>query len=598
MSVVRTRNPDMVSILMGESSVAMSEALAVSAQTAEHLADGIASFQHEGNVWLELDGYYAQLAILNTLKEVRLPIVSSSHCIFKEGQPKYLRVSMLKPHSPILVLKASEQGEDETDALIDFMLKQNDADLCWPADDTKSVKFFEYYALLKGQVGKTVYDSLNTSGTQLTAVYLRESQGSMMIVAVGNVLIPYGEKLLASLQNSTIYEFENQTLSQLRFVPTTEKTEKVLLGNAEFAHKLGKEKLGLHTDYSGVGFVPGPQNSVREIGVSSRVLMDPQGCHQVEPQFFTSMYSALDYRVNTHGREPTLVSLDALEHRLNVVSMVMSYDLKTSQWFCGHPSRTSEISFSNHAFDELVLEDDIKELIHACVLHRTAKLDAIANKDTGALFLLSGAPGTGKTLCAESVAELLRKPLYKVGMGELGTDAQLLDQNLQRILRLAERWSAILLLDEADVFMSKRGDDLERNALVATALKHLEYYCGTLMLTTNMSSNIDPAFKSRITMAVHFPEPTVDKMSSIWRTLLKRAGFDQTALEPHMGQLLSYKVNGREIKNTCSTALALARFRNVTPSIDHLVAVLEKWREFAAHDALGVATDTNAGLTS
>jgi len=291
--------------------------------------------------------------------------------------------------------------------------------------------------------------------------------------------------------------------------------------------------------------------------------------------------------VNTHGREPTLVSVDHLENRLNVVSLVMSYDLKTSRWFCGNPARTSVIFFSENAFDELVLEDDVKELIHACVAHRTAKLDTIANKDTGALFLLSGAPGTGKTLCAESVAELLFKPLYKVGMGELGTDAQKLDGNLQRILRLAERWNAILLLDEADVFMSKRGEDLNRNALVATALKHLEYYSGTLMLTTNLSANIDPAFKSRITMAVHFPEPTLDKMNSIWRTLLKRAGFSQSVLEPHMEKLLSYKVNGREIKNTCSTALALAKFREVEPSIEHLVAVLDKWQEFSTHDALG-----------
>jgi len=584
MSSARTRNPDMVSILMGEAGAKLTESLIASAQNSEPLADGVAFFQHEGNIWLDIDGYYAQLAILNTLKEVRLPIVSSSHCIFKENQPRYLRVSMLKPHSSILVLKASEQGEDETDALVDFMLKQNDADLAWPEDNAKEVKFFEYYALLKGMIGKTVYDQLNTSGTQITGVYLRESQGSLMIVVVGNVLIAYGEKMLASLQNSTIHEFEKHTLEQLRFVPLTDETKITLRSNADFAGIISKAKAGFHVDYNGVGFIPGPQNSVREIGVNSRVIMDPQGCHQVEPEFFASMYAALDYRVNTHGREPTLVSVDNLENRLNVVSMVMSYDLKTSRWFCGHPARTSVIFFCENAFDELVLEDNVKELIHACVVHRTAKLDAIANKDTGALFLLSGAPGTGKTLCAESVAELLAKPLYKVGMGELGTDAPKLDSNLQRILRLAERWSAILLLDEADVLMSRRGEDLGRNALVATALKHLEYYSGTLMLTTNLIANIDPAFKSRITMAVHFPEPTTAKMNSIWRTLLKRAGFDQALLEPHMDTLLSYKVNGREIKNTCSTALALATHRQVAPSIDHLIAVLEKWKEFDAHD--------------
>lgn len=578
----RKRSPDLISVLSGAECTALFLGVRASSESGTVLVDGVAHFQHDGQLWLDIDGYYAQMAILNTLREVRLPCVNSTHCLFDEGQPRFLRLALLKDHSGVLVLKASEQGEDETDALVDFVLKQNDADLTWPTDDAKGVKFFEYYALLKGMVGKTVYDRLNTSGTQISGVFLRESQGTLMIVVMGNVLVAYGKKMLSAIQNSTVYEFETTSLSNLRFVPIDDSSRQTISANANFAKRLCDTDSAVHLDYQGVGFVPGPQNSVREIGVSARVVMDPQGCHQVEPDLFTGMYAALDYRVNSYGREPTLIAVEDVSSRENILPMIMTYDLKGSRWFCGHPSRTSEIEFSENAFDELVLEDDTKELIQACVVHRTAKLDAIRGKDTGALFLLSGAPGTGKTLCAESVAELLKKPLYKVGMGDLGTDVQQLDENLQRILTLAERWKAILLIDEADVFMAKRGQDLDRNAIVATALKHLEYYAGTLMLTTNLSEHIDPAFKSRITMAVHFPEPTEEKMASIWRTLLKRAGFDQSLIEPHMEKLLGYKVNGREIKNTCSTALALATFRGTTPAIEHLVSVLDKWRAFSS----------------
>lgn len=112
--------------------------------------------------------------------------------------------------------------------------------------------------------------------------------------------------------------------------------------------------------------------------------------------------------------------------------------------------------------------------------------DVIQGKGKGLVAVLHGPPGTGKTLTAEGISELLKCPLYMVSAGELGTDSRYLEAELQKILDICHAWGAILLLDEADVFLEKRNiADIHRNALVSIFLRQLEYFQGILFLTTN-----------------------------------------------------------------------------------------------------------------
>ena len=79
--------------------------------------------------------------------------------------------------------------------------------------------------------------------------------------------------------------------------------------------------------------------------------------------------------------------------------------------------------------------------------------------------------------------------------GELGTDSRLLEGELQKILDICHAWGAILLLDEADVFLEKRNmHDIHRNALVSIFLRQLEYFQGILFLTTNRVEVSFPPF--------------------------------------------------------------------------------------------------------
>jgi hypothetical protein len=94
--------------------------------------------------------------------------------------------------------------------------------------------------------------------------------------------------------------------------------------------------------------------------------------------------------------------------------------------------------------------------------------DIIKGKGRGVVILLHGAPGVGKTATAEAVALENKKPLFPITCGDLGTSAEDVERTLKDIFRYAHMWDCILLLDEADVFLTQRDrTDVERNALVS-----------------------------------------------------------------------------------------------------------------------------------
>lgn len=68
---------------------------------------------------------------------------------------------------------------------------------------------------------------------------------------------------------------------------------------------------------------------------------------------------------------------------------------------------------------------------------------------------------------------MLQRPLYSVSLGQLGTTPAELETKLGEILELCGKWDALILLDEADIFLEKRttSGSLERNAMVSVMLR-------------------------------------------------------------------------------------------------------------------------------
>jgi ATPase family associated with various cellular activities (AAA) len=108
-------------------------------------------------------------------------------------------------------------------------------------------------------------------------------------------------------------------------------------------------------------------------------------------------------------------------------------------------------------------------------------IDIIEGKGQGLVILLHGPPGVGKTLTAETIALTTGRPLLTVSVSEIGLTAHDAEKALIPVFADAARWGAVLLMDEADVFVEERTKgDLKRNALVSVLLRCLEYYKGTI----------------------------------------------------------------------------------------------------------------------
>lgn len=246
------------------------------------------------------------------------------------------------------------------------------------------------------------------------------------------------------------------------------------------------------------------------------------------------------------------------------------FNLKTKKWCDLCIDRFEEVEWNTSAFRSLVLPEKTKRLIQALVsnqIEAEMSTDIISGKGNGLIMLLHGGPGTGKTLTAESVAEIAQKPLYPVTCGDMGTDPRDVEKYLESVLHLGKTWGCVVLLDEADVFLEQRSlEDLKRNALVSVFLRVLEYYDGILILTSNRVGTFDEAFKSRIQLAIHYTSLTEHQRTKVWGNFISRLkqhneeGIDFADLEDNIENLAKHKMNGREIRNVITTSRQYARW--------------------------------------
>ncbi|KAH6695531.1 hypothetical protein F5X68DRAFT_163790 [Plectosphaerella plurivora] len=225
--------------------------------------------------------------------------------------------------------------------------------------------------------------------------------------------------------------------------------------------------------------------------------------------------------------------------------------------------------------------------------------DFVQGKGKGLTFLLHGKPGVGKTLTAECIAEFTESPLMILNTSDIGTDAVTVEGNLTKHFQQAKSWGAVLLIDEADIFMERRSTrNLERNALVAGFLRALEFYDGILFLTTNRVGAFDDAFISRIHVQLYYKDFTDEQRQKIWHNFAhkltrERGDFIRLNLEAReylsSSALRSLKWNGREIRNAFQTAVSLAEYDakpypgmedTIQVTEDHFKAVIELSKDF------------------
>ncbi len=98
------------------------------------------------------------------------------------------------------------------------------------------------------------------------------------------------------------------------------------------------------------------------------------------------------------------------------------------------------------------------------------------------------------------------------------------------VLTRAQRWGAVMLIDEADVYIKCRDNNIAMNAVVGVFLRVLEYFNGLLFLTTNRVDDIDEAIVSRCIALIKYYPPDSDARRQIWQVMIDQFNLDIQAL--------------------------------------------------------------------
>ncbi|MCJ1245491.1 hypothetical protein MMC30_002695 [Trapelia coarctata] len=277
----------------------------------------------------------------------------------------------------------------------------------------------------------------------------------------------------------------------------------------------------------------------------------------------------------------------------------IGYSLDRKVWCRLFIDQLQPIDWQPNPMDELILPNTQKKVLQALVgshLFPAQARDEWGLKGKGLVILLHGTPGSGKTLTAETAAEFTKRALLKISLSELRDDDRL-EENMLRFQRYASTWKAIVLIDEADVFLEARSsvegkDSADRNGLVAMFLRTLEYFQGIIFLTSNRVNVFDQAIKSRVHLALQYSPPNMASRRQLWCNALKGLSGGSTdfvgggegegrELEQVLDVVEKAEMNGREISNSIHTALTLARDEEKPLGRGHLETIIEVWGEFA-----------------
>jgi len=220
-------------------------------------------------------------------------------------------------------------------------------------------------------------------------------------------------------------------------------------------------------------------------------------------------------------------------------------------------------------WDDLVLPEIQKQTLrqissqvrHRMKVYETWGFSAKGRRGLGVSALFTGESGTGKTMAAEVLASELNLDLYRIDLSAVVSKyIGETEKNLKQVFDAAEESGVLLLFDEADALFGKRSEvkdshDRYANIEVSYLLQRMDAYQGLSILTTNLKSSMDRAFKRRLRFTVNFPFPDATQREEIWSRVFPA----QTPIESLDPKKLSQlNVAGGNIRNIALNAAFLA----------------------------------------
>lgn len=299
-------------------------------------------------------------------------------------------------------------------------------------------------------------------------------------------------------------------------------------------------KFGAQFTFTKAAFIPGDQDRIESLrlreGLAAKCVNDEEA---LERQF--DMSADTDF----WSENGVWSGFDKIP--LHCYIYLFHLELHHNIWV--HVQNLEQYQYKPELREKLVLPQHHRDLIDILTSDMDVLVeDIVEGKSGGTTILCKGAPGLGKTLTAEVYAEVVGKPLYRVHSGQLGTSATSVEQNLSAILQRAARWDSILLLDEADVYIRCRDNDLQHNAIVAEFLRTLEYFNGLLFMTTNRIADVDDAIVSRCIATIKYELPPPDNAVLLWKLLAAQFKVELSDQLIHALADTYAKSSGRDIK--------------------------------------------------
>jgi SpoVK/Ycf46/Vps4 family AAA+-type ATPase len=222
--------------------------------------------------------------------------------------------------------------------------------------------------------------------------------------------------------------------------------------------------------------------------------------------------------------------------------------------------------------DDLVLPQDEKREIQSILDAAKARTFVMTkwgfgrklSTGKGLVIMFCGEPGTGKTLCAEIMANALGLQLYQISIPQVMSKyIGETEKNIAQIFQTAKANHAMLLFDEADSLFTSRvkvesSVDKFSNMETNLLLQEIERFEGIIILTTNLDKSIDKAFQRRIQFKVTFPFPEAEYRAAIWELLFpKECPVSEDMDWELVGK--SFEISGGHIKNAVLRAAYRAK---------------------------------------